>query len=68
MKKRYLRPSIEKLLTVITMLMGMLTCMVNDFEISLRTFGFALIWFGIIALNCYILKKFGRGLLFEKED
>ena len=68
MKKRYLRPSIEKFLTLITMLMGMITCMVNDFEISLRFFVFALVWFGIIALNCYILKKFGRGLLFEKED
>ena len=68
MKKRYLRPSIEKFLTLITMLMGMITCMVNDFEISLRFFGFALVWFGVIALNCYILKKFGRGLLFEKED
>ena len=68
MKKRYLRPSIEKFLTLIAMLMGMITCVVNDFEISLRTFGFALVWFGVIALNCYILKKFGRGLLFEKED
>lgn len=68
MKKRYLRPSIEKALILITMVMFMLLAMLDDFEVSFFSIAFIFGWIGVIALNCYILKKWGRGLYLEKED
>ena len=68
MKKRYLRPSIEKALTLITMIMFMLLVMLDDFEVSFFSIAFIFGWVGIIILNILILHRWGRGLYFEKED
>ena len=67
MKKRYLRPSIEKALTLITLTMFMLLAMLDDFTVSVASCLFLTIWVGTIALNITILKRWGRGLFF-KED
>lgn len=68
MKKRYLRPSIEKALTLITMIMFMLLVMLDDFEVSFFSIAFIFCWVGVIILNMLILRRWGRGLYFEKED
>lgn len=67
MKKRYLRPSIEKLLIAITMLMLLPVFMLDDFDVSLKTFAIMLTYISILGLNIYILKTWGRGLWLDKE-
>lgn len=68
MKKRYLRPSIEKALTLITMVMFILLAMLDDFEVSFFSVAFIFAWLGVILLNIAILKRWGRGVWLEKED
>ena len=60
MKKRYLKPEIQSLLTYITCFLIAMLVMVNDFTFNLSTITFFGGWIGIIALNIYIINKWGR--------
>ena len=67
MKKRYLRKEIEYALSIILSLMFMLTIMVDSFELSLNTLYFAVIWFSVMFVLYKILKKYGRGIIYDNE-
>ena len=60
MKKRYLRPEIKSLLTYLTCFLIFMLVMVNDFTFNLATITFFGVWIGTIALNIYIINKWGR--------
>ena len=60
MKKRYLRPEIQSLLTYLTCFLISMLLMVNDFTFNLATIIFFGGWIGTIALNIYIINKWGR--------
>ena len=60
MKKRYLRPEIQSLLTYLTAFLATMLLMVNDFTFNLASIVFFATWIGIIALNIYIINKWGR--------
>ena len=60
MKKRYLRPEIQSLLTYLTAFLATMLLMVNDFTFNLTTITFLGAWIGAIVLNIYILNKWGR--------
>lgn len=60
MKKRYLRPEIQSLLTYLTAFLATMLLMVNDFTFNLASIAFFVTWIGVIALNIYIINKWGR--------
>ena len=60
MKKRYLRPEIQSLLTYLTAFLAIMLLMVNDFTFNLASIAFFATWIGVIALNIYIINKWGR--------
>ena len=60
MKKRYLKPEIQSLLTCLTCFLIFMLVMVNDFTFNLATITFFGVWIGTIALNIYIINKWGR--------
>ena len=60
MKKRYLKPEIQSLLTYLTCFLIFMRVMVNDFTFNLATITFFGVWIGTIALNIYIINKWGR--------
>ena len=60
MKKRYLKPEVQSLLTYITCFLIAMLLMVNDFTLNLATIAFFGGWIGTIALNIYIINKWGR--------
>lgn len=66
MKKRYLRAKAEYALITIIMFCLMALLMINDFDLNLKS----LIIIGslllIIITGIVILKKYGKGRLFEK--
>ena len=66
MKKRYLRKSAEYALITIVMFCSVTLLMINDFDLSFKS----LIIIGslllIIITGIVILKKYGKGRLFEK--
>lgn len=65
MKKRYLKKNIEMFLSTVLMAMFIITCMVNDFELSFRVAVIAIIWFTVMFIIYKILKKYGRGVIYE---
>ena len=60
MKKRYLKPEVQSLLTYLTCFLIFMLVMVNDFTFNLATITFFGVWIGTIALNIYIINKWGR--------
>ena len=60
MKKRYLRPEIQSLITYLTCFLATMLLMVNDFTFNLASITFFATWIGVIALNIYIINKWGR--------
>ena len=64
MKRRYLRPCIEKTLIAITTLLFMFFAMLNDFE--LEAIPTLLVLLAILVFNIYILSRYGRGLWLEE--
>ena len=60
MKKRYLKPEIQSLLTYLTCFLIFMLVMINDFTFNLATITFFGVWIGTIALNIYIINKWGR--------
>ena len=64
--KRYLRKWTEYTLTIITLIEGMLIIMIDDFELS--TIPVYLVLLTSIVINVVILKKYGRGLMFKKDE
>jgi len=63
MKKRYLRRSIEIVLTIITALDLVFIGMID--EISIRAIPFCLLLMAILVINFIILKKYGKGVFNE---
>lgn len=65
MKRKVLKPWIERLLTYITVLFTCIIGAVQDFPCTLYN---TLIWFGmcgIIILNVFILHSYGRGVVIK---
>ena len=61
MKKRVLRPIVEKVITAITILQLILICSLADFELwAAPIILLFLAWFGV---NVIILKKYSNNLL-----
>ena len=60
MKKRYLKPEVQSLLTYVTCFLIAMLLMVNDFTFNLTTIAFFGGWIGTIVLNIYIINKWGR--------
>lgn len=65
-KRRYLRPCIEKTLTIITILLIMFFGMLDDFELC--AIPYLLLALAILVFNVYILNKYGRGVWLDKEE
>lgn len=65
-RKRYLKPSIEKVITVITFTLFIFTGSIDDFEISFLPIYLGL-W-AIVYLNILILHKYGKGVWLEKDE
>ena len=65
MKKRYLKPLIEKTLTILFALIFMFLGMIDDFELSALP-----IILGLITLEIFlfiILRKYGRGIWLDND-
>ena len=60
MKKRYLKPEVQSLLTYVTCFLIAMLLMVNDFTFNITTITFLGAWVGAIVLNIYVLNKWGR--------
>ena len=57
--KRHLRPSIEKAMTVITIVLVFFIAMVND--MSIKFIPVYILIVGIIVFNVKIISKYGKG-------
>ena len=66
MKKRVLKPVVEKVLTTITVIQLMLLCCLEDFEMS--AFPFLLAFVAVFVFNAIILLKFSKNHLTNSED
>ena len=64
--KRYLKKWTEYTLTIITLIEGMLIIMTDNFELS--SIPAYLVLLTSIVINVVILKKYGRGLMFKKDE
>jgi len=64
-KRRYLRPCIEKVLTVITALIIVFFGMLDDFEMSAIPFILTLL--AILVFNFHVLKKYGKGVWMDDD-
>ena len=60
MKRYYLKPVFETILTYIFFTMVMLTLCVDDFVWAWSTLVFAIIWFSTMYIIFRILKKYGK--------
>lgn len=63
MKQRHLRKEIEYALSIITMLLIMFVAMINDFD--LKAIPIILFAISVIAINVYILNRWGKGRIYE---
>lgn len=61
MKRRVLRPVVEKVITAITIIQLMLLCSLADFELS--AIPIIILFVAILGMNLKILEKFGRNPL-----
>ena len=64
-KKRYLRTDVEKVLTVITILLIMFFGMLDNFKII--ALPVILILLTILVLNIYVLYKYGKGVWMDHD-
>lgn len=64
--KRYLRPSIEKALVVITIVLFCFVGCIDDFEPSF-TGTYITLWV-IVLFNIHILSKYGKGVWLENDN
>lgn len=62
MKKKYLRKSIQKALTIITMLLVVLYSSINSFEINTLTICAYIGGLLVLACNTYLLVKYGKNI------
>ncbi len=60
------RPWVEHTLCIITSVLFLGLVMLDDFKLSAIPFILGVL--GIVLLNLHVLKRWGRGLWFEKED
>ncbi len=64
--KRHLRPSIEKVLIIVTMFLFALGVSINDFESSFMPI-YLLIW-TVVYANIHIIRKYGNGLACKEDE
>lgn len=64
--KRYLRKEVEIALTVITMILILFVVTIDDF--SLKAIPMILATLSIITFNLYILKKYGKGIMYDSNS
>ena len=64
-KKRYLKKNIEMALSIILMIMFIITCMVDSFELSFGFMVFMIMWFSVMFVIYKILNKYGKGVIYE---
>lgn len=62
-KRRYLKPWIEKVLTIITMILFMFIAMIDDFELS--AIGILVGMVALLVFNVHVLSKYGKGVWLE---
>lgn len=60
MKKRYLRPMLQKGLEGITFIMVVLGAMLQDFTVNFTTMFCLMAWLTIICVNLKFLEKYGK--------
>ena len=66
MKTRKLKPGIEKALIILTVILTILSCGDPAEGVSFLTFiGYEAVIWGLIGINCIVLKKYGR--IFNEE-
>lgn len=65
MKKRYLKKEIEIVLSSILCVMFIITCMVDSIELTTKMGVIAIVWFTIMLVLYKILKKYGKGVIYE---
>ena len=64
--KRHLRKEIEIILSVITMILILFVVTINDF--NLKAVPMILTILSIITFNLYILKKYGKGIIYDNDS
>jgi len=61
MKRRILKPIVEKVITAITVFQLMFLCSINDFKLS--AIPFLIAFLGVFGFNVMILKKYSKNPL-----
>lgn len=61
-----LKKNVEQVLFVLTAFIGAICVTVDDFDIDVAPY-YLMMW-GVFALGCYVLHKYGRGIFFENDN